>query len=282
MVSALLAIFAVFGVISAHSSGESPRFDDFLRFVETPDGGGMVQTSIVTYRDLRGTEVQLIGAVHVGEKEYYRELQNRFGSLDAVLYEMVKPTEATADSLRGSNSSVSGLQRLMKTALGLEFQLDAIDYTPKHFIHADMTPDSFARAQKEQGESLAGLMFKAMMEQQATLSPGDTIRENLRFLAAITNRNRTKALKMYLGRQIGDMEKAVIGLQGDDESGSVLLEGRNRVAIDVLRTKALPGGFRRIGIFYGAAHMPDMEKRLEKLGFRRVGVEWLVAWDMTR
>ena len=40
-------------------------------------------------------------------------------------------------------------------------------------------------------------------------------------------------------------------------------------------------GRKKLGIFYGAAHMPDMEKRLQKMGFAQVGKpRWLVAWDI--
>ena len=44
----------------------------------------------------------------------------------------------------------------------------------------------------------------------------------------------------------------------------------------------LAAGKRRLGIFYGAGHLPDMEKRLEKdFGLKRQSTTWLTAWDMT-
>jgi hypothetical protein len=40
-------------------------------------------------------------------------------------------------------------------------------------------------------------------------------------------------------------------------------------------------GAMRIGLFYGAGHMPDLEKRLQRdLGFRRIGHDWITAWDI--
>jgi hypothetical protein len=45
--------------------------------------------------------------------------------------------------------------------------------------------------------------------------------------------------------------------------------------------KELVGGKKKIAIFYGAAHMPDFERRLvEDFGMRRQGEEWLTAWDL--
>lgn len=285
LIFALVCHFVAFQVPA--NEGKASDFDDFLRYVELGEESGKVETGIVTYRNLRGVEVQLIGAVHVGEAEYYSTLQKRFSEMDALLYEMVKPAGVDPSQLKRSDSGVSMIQRMMKNALKLQFQLDAVDYSPSNFVHADMTPEAFEKAQGEQGESLSGLMFETMMQQHALMTPGDAVRENLRFLAALTNKNRSHALKLYLGKQIGDMEKAVIGLDGkpDEEgntNGSVLLHGRNEVAIRVLREQINFKRHRKIGIFYGAAHMPDMEKRLLNMGFRKVRSEWLTAWDMSK
>jgi len=45
--------------------------------------------------------------------------------------------------------------------------------------------------------------------------------------------------------------------------------------------EALASGKRKIAIFYGGGHMPDLERRLRaELGVEKVGVEWLPAWDV--
>ena len=45
--------------------------------------------------------------------------------------------------------------------------------------------------------------------------------------------------------------------------------------------KELAKGKKKIGIFYGAAHMPDFEKRLrEDFGLKRDSEQWLTAWDL--
>jgi len=40
-------------------------------------------------------------------------------------------------------------------------------------------------------------------------------------------------------------------------------------------------GKKKIAIFYGAAHMTDMSKRLEAMGFSPVSTRWNLAWDLT-
>ena len=77
------------------------------------------------------------------------------------------------------------------------------------------------------------------------------------------------------------MEDIMAGFEGDGES--VIVGERNKVAIEVLK-KEMKLGRKKLGIFYGAAHMPDMEERLVKeLGFAQVGKErWLIAWDIRK
>lgn len=59
----------------------------------------------------------------------------------------------------------------------------------------------------------------------------------------------------------------------------MLVTERNKVVMEKLAV-ALAQGRRNIGIFYGAGHMPDLEKRLLAEGFRRTGMDYLTAWDI--
>ena len=50
--------------------------------------------------------------------------------------------------------------------------------------------------------------------------------------------------------------------------------------MDVLQ-RELERGSKRLGIFYGAAHMPDFERRLVlDFGLKKAGVEWRTAWNL--
>ena len=46
-------------------------------------------------------------------------------------------------------------------------------------------------------------------------------------------------------------------------------------------SKTKKAGKKKLGIFYGAAHLPDMEQRVEAMGFKKVSAQWKVAWDMS-
>src|SRR5208283_1693282 len=63
---------------------------------------------------------------------------------------------------------------------------------------------------------------------------------------------------------------------------TILVTDRNEAALKVFQ-KELANGKKKIAIFYGAAHMPDFEKRLrDDFGLKRQSEQWLTAWDLTR
>src|SRR5690606_17465235 len=94
-----------------------------------------LQTSIVRFTPAEGQDgpvVDLVGAVHIGEKSYYDALNKAFDDYDVVLYELVAPEGAIPDKKAGGGGNpISTLQQGMKRMLQLEFQLDRIDYAKK-------------------------------------------------------------------------------------------------------------------------------------------------------
>ena len=62
----------------------------------------------------------------------------------------------------------------------------------------------------------------------------------------------------------------------------ILIADRNEEAIKELGRQVFVG-HKKIAIFYGAAHMPDFEKRLAKdYGMKLKSQSWLDAWDLNR
>jgi hypothetical protein len=60
----------------------------------------------------------------------------------------------------------------------------------------------------------------------------------------------------------------------------LLVEDRNKACMKVLQQQ-LAAGKKKIAIFYGAAHMPDFDKRLkEDFGMKRTTSEWVDAWSL--
>lgn len=276
------------GSAEAQSTAQKPEKNDktsggerFVRLTRSDDKKITgLQTSVVRYTSPKkpGVVVDLVGVVHLGEKEYYKKLNERFAKeYDAVLYELVAPKGAIPQPNAGTGNPIGFLQRGMTRLLELEFQLDAIDYTRKNFVHADLTPDEFLKAMRDRNESFWTIvmrMMKASMKQELEgkkekVSEWDVLR-------ALLARDRSQQLKRLMAGQLVDMESQMEAIEGPN--GSTLISARNEKALKVLEEQ-IAGGKRRLAIFYGAGHMTDFDRRLtEKMGYRRGKTEWLTAW----
>ena len=257
----------------------------FIRLTRDEDDKATgLQTATVRYvapdAERKGLAVDLIGVVHIGEKEYYDRLNEQFKQYDAVLYELVAP-EGTRVPKGGARSAhpVGQLQTAMKNILELSFQLDHVDYHQKNFEHADMSPDDFAKSMADRGESIWEIFLKMLAQGMVQQSKSGKRTSDAELLLALFDRNRALALKRILAEQFEDLDGAMGALNGPE--GSTLITERNKKALEVLK-KNIEDGEKRLAVFYGAGHMPDMAERLEQdFGLKREGAEqWLTAWDL--
>ena len=269
----------------AAAEGASEIEDSCLRLKR--DAGGQPQaleTAVVTYASDEGSRrlrVELIAAVHIGDAAYYQQLNRLFTSYDVLLYELVAPDQASVPkrSAGGGGHPVSALQRAMKSILDLEFQLEEIDYTQGNFVHADMSPAEFSRSMKDRGESFLQLYFRAVGQAMAMQSHDPSRSSDIKLLTALLARDRSLRLKRVLAEQFETMGGMTLGLDGPE--GSTILTERNKTALSVL-AEQIKAGHTRIGIFYGAAHIPDMQRRLTSdFDLRKTKVRWIEAWDLT-
>ena len=264
--------------------------DGFLRFVDHGTAGGRLETSDVTYRNADGVTVRLVSAVHIGEKVYYEALARSFADDEAVLYELVKPKDAAVPvpgvPRPGGGNPIGDVQRFLKDTLNLDFQLDAIDYSAKNFVHADMDAETFRKMQEERGETFEMLLLKEVMKAMrgqtpeqafgqsgADADPEQALREIVR---VFTRPDMERQIKLMIARHMVDIEAGAAGFGGE---GSVIVTERNKTAMSVL-ADTIAQGRKKISVFYGAAHMPDFARRLEAMGFKPVATEWRMAWDL--
>jgi hypothetical protein len=254
--------------------------DRFIRLQRDEQGEVVaLQTAVMRLgRDADASVVDLIGAVHVGEKAYYESLNRRFREYDAVLYELVAPEDVRPQPGRRSAHPVSLMQVGMKNLLGLHFQLDCVDYAAENLVHADLSPEEFAASMTERGESLGQMFFRMMGQSLALQAKDPTGTSDARLLAAFFSPERGSQLKRIMAEQFEDSLAVPSVLDGPE--GSTLITVRNRRAVDVL-AKQLAAGKKTIGIFYGAAHLPDLEAQLkDRLQLLPQQTSWLTAWSM--
>ena len=224
--------------------------------------------------------IDLVGAIHIADKQYYEQLNQRFKTYDAVLYELVAQEDVKPQPGSAPASAVSGLQVSMKALLGLAFQLDHIDYQAKNMVHADMNPEEFATSMKNRNESFVGMFFRIMGRGFADQAKDPLAKSDLRVLAALFATDRAYQIKLVMAEQFADVEGDLDLFSGPE--GSTIVTERNKKALEIL-TRELGRGRRQLAIFYGAAHLPDLQARLEKdFAMQRVKTDWIPAWSLVR
>lgn len=301
-----IAAALTFLVLTVAASAEG-----FIR-VDEDEKAARLQTAVTRY-EKDGATVDLIGAVHIADKAYYEALTARFAKYEVLLFEMIggerfaagknvvhterviapEPGVASREDLPepaalpapesvepgttapAKKQDLSGLHKIYDTVcryLQLTGQVDSIDYTTPNFVHADLTNDEFFQLQAERGESLIGFALKAGMQDPGSKKQPDTFK----LLRAIIS-GSPDLVKLAIVHTLGEGDDQIAAFAGE----SVIITDRNIRCLDVMN-REITAGRRNLGIFYGAAHFPDMEKRLLELGFKRTNQEWLTAWDIPK
>jgi hypothetical protein len=171
----------------------------------------------------------------------------------------------------------------MTQLLGLEFQLDRIDYAAPNFVHADLSPQEFSAAMAKRGETwwtmFSRLMREGMTRAEADGGAGPDVGIGEMFgLIFGPAAERQLKLRRIMAEQFTDMEMLSAAFGG--EEGSTLITDRNTAALEVLRRR-ISGGDRRIAIFYGAGHMEDFDRRMQAdFDLQPRDTTWVEAWDL--
>ena len=245
-----------------------------------------METAITHFKHpTRGYTVDLISVVHVGPDEYYARLNKAFKKYDAVLYELIADgSEGRPVPLVGADTSdnpLSMAQHGLSSVLGLGFQLDHVDYSPQNFIHADVSPEEFQKSMSQHQESFLKVFLRSLqtggMESPEAEKELDQVN-----LLGLLSKGPSPPDRVHLRRSMAILfskpEQMTELLEGP--GGGTLISTRNQKALNVLRQQ-IKKGKKHLAIFYGAAHMLDMEKRLTKeFGVKFTGQTWLPAWDL--
>jgi len=263
-----------------HAQEES----EYLRFVPgNMEWEGELQTAIVSFENDAGVQLNLVAAVHLGEKEYYTELNDYFKTQDVVLYELVaEPNQVPVRGSREPSTSLIGfIQQAMAGFLNIGFQLDEIDYTQSNFLHADLTPSQLDALMASKNENFFTIFLNLAMAQlaQKNASPDEPLSSftMLSLISAMNSENQNAALKFLFAQELGRSGGVIVGEELEQQL--TLLGDRNKAALRVLGEVLQNPGFRRISIFYGAAHMPGIEREISAtMGFTRTGLHWQSAW----
>jgi len=276
----LLAVF--FGFCASAACADSGAAQARFARVDNHNDGTprALQLAVVRYAPSNAASdltVDLISAVHIGDKSYYASLNERFRNYDSLLYELVVADpdsyETRPDNDRGILSSI---QIKLKDSLGLAFQLDEIDYRAINFVHADLSAQMLFDSMEERGESLYVYFWRLFFAAIDEYAKDPLGLQDMRMMSRLVTAPDDDALKVMIAHEMVKATHTGDFLGSDD--GSAVIAARNAHAIEVLKAE-IESGAKRLGIFYGAAHMPDFDGRLTgELGLRRVSTEWTDAW----
>jgi hypothetical protein len=267
---------------------EKPKdLPDFIRYAET-ETDARLETAIKTYTNPDGVIVDLIGVVHIADASYYKLINEKLTTYDAVLYELVGDPEALKkpdSNAKAAPNPLRGIQKMVGSLLKLSFQLDQIDYTKANFVHADLSAEQFSKLQAAKGENLMTLLARAMkMEKDGKLGidEKDMNLDMTQILGALSGSGGADSLKIIMAKVFDKAETMVDSFEGPDEkSGTVLLTERNKVVRDKLE-ESIKGGKKHLSIFFGAGHLPGLEVLIKNLKFKNEKEEWLAAWTMKK
>ncbi len=166
-----------------------------------------------------------------------------------------------------------GLQQDLARALGLVFQLEGIDYLGAQWRNSDMDRETLAAALAE-GEFGESDVLSALGGQD------------------ILTRILTGAIKLIGSTRLGNGLMRLVMVEALPRANElmskapdplmdvmdVLLDQRNAVVLADLEQVLSQEDISSVAVFYGAAHMPGLERHLtEELELHPVSEEWLPA-----
>lgn len=176
---------------------------------------------------------------------------------------------------RGEGAN-QGLQARLASALGLVFQKDAMDTTPPHWRNSDLSVDDLM-ARLEAAGAEGDTLFRLLDGSSLSAKFMGVL---VRFIGASpTMRAMAKVTLIEMLSNADELLEAAPGMGG---LMSVILHDRNAAVMDDLESvlREQPD-LDTIAIFYGAGHLPDLQRRLAALGFQPSGDEWVPAIGVT-
>ncbi len=267
-----------------------------------------LQTSLIRltnhqkYPDL---EVDLIGAIHFADMEYYQAISSLLQNYDIVLYEMVylnksqQPvkkskflsSKAILEELFSSNINIvlcgkiqedqntnwplyllGRIQEWIGKNLKLASQTDCIDYQKENMCHADIDAETLIRRYLDNGD-LDDLIMRVVLAGFLDKNTSSSVSG----IGILFSRNRLLSLKRTVA------ESLLLTFTDDiaNSRENVIISERNKIALkyfaDTLKTPA-----KKIAIFYGCAHLEDFVTRLKNdFDLDPVKLKWITAWDLT-
>lgn len=254
--------------------------EEYLKVKKDSNGNLLsLDTSILSLttnnKDYSSIQVDLISALHIADKSYYEKLNSEFKDYESVLFELVSNSPYEVKKKSNGSNPLTDTQIKMKNLLNLNFQLEEINYQASNFTHADLSPEELRDEMIKRDENALKILMKLS---SLSLDKEYKSKSNLNQLNLFLNLfiySPATALKRSLASSFENLNKFT-----ELMSSSSLISGRNDKALSVLEEQ-IQNGKKKVAIFYGAGHMPDLyEKLSRKYNFRVNNIRWIKAWSL--
>ncbi len=171
---------------------------------------------------------------------------------------------------QGGDDAPEGIQTQLARALRVQFQLDAMDTTNPEWINADMDIAQLQRALAASGDS--GKLLKML--------DGESLSARIMgFVLGFVSRSPqlSSMMKLVMMDMLALVETTGV-LDQQEALNKVIVEDRNAVVIEELgKTLREHPEYREIGVFYGAGHMPGLERAILDMGYEHTSTTWTTA-----
>jgi hypothetical protein len=253
----------------AFSQTQEPAAPEFTRLVHTSKTAEEMQTRAVKLvpQNGSGPEIWLVGVAHIGRPEYYKSIQTLLDAQSLVLFEGVKPKGSQPSTPASFANKDKSMYHAFADAVGLDFQLFDIDYSKPNFQNSDLSWDEVNDLAAKQGKEAQGKV--SMIEK--LISPDSPIKPLLAMIKE--DPGSQEAMRVVLVEALAK-PGMMMSFLGEGTSNVIVKKRNEKVLQDLKGEMTRPS----IAIFYGAAHMPDMEKSIVSgLQYKESGEKWLTA-----
>jgi hypothetical protein len=180
--------------------------------------------------------------------------------------------------------SMGGIQAQIASVLGLAFQLTALDYRDQRWILADMTEAELHASADQLGVDVAPLLDGLGGGGGVSARLGRMVLMVMRIADFFSGNQVRDIVKVVLVEALSNpatLDMAQAGIPGMDGLMDLILNERNRVALEILDAELQSDPERTFALFYGAAHMSGLAEGLLERGYLPAGEpDWLAAIDI--
>ena len=251
--------------------------ENFVRFERDGHGGGKMQAALGHYQNGNGIKVDLLSTMHIGDSAFFHAIARQFPKYDAVLYELVAPHDVPP-----TEEGVNDQQLMIARDCDLDNQGPHINYLRPNFVHADLSLEEIQKLEVEKHGTFKGAFgegpgIKAARDERDTAGQRE-VYADLQASKVANVGERIRLMRRAYSQLLEFTARPAPG-QTYPAGMEVLVGARNDQVMRVLEDQ-INGGKKNLAVFYGAAHMVDLESRLFKLGFKRQSLVWQATWTV--